>query len=42
MATVSLVHYPANSRYCLNQNSLTFELDRTALMNRLSYLTTKR
>ena len=36
--TGPLVHYPENCRYCLNQNSLTFELDRAMLMERLSYL----
>lgn len=36
--TGALVHYPNNGKYCLNQNSLTFEADRAMLMNRLSYL----
>ncbi|MEY0014477.1 inovirus Gp2 family protein [Providencia rettgeri] len=36
--TGALVHYPSNGKYCLSQNSLTFEADRAMLMNRLSYL----
>ncbi|MCL0003201.1 inovirus Gp2 family protein [Providencia rettgeri] len=36
--TCSLAHYPDNGKYCLHQNSLTFEADRIALIDRLSYL----